>query len=64
MILRDLKKGKKITQAYAIEKYGCLRLSARIFDLREEGNDIKMRMIPVKNRWGDTCMVAQYRMEK
>jgi len=63
MILRDLKRGRKITQAYAYEKYGCMRLSARIFDLREEGNDIKMTMIPVKNRYGDTCMVAQYRME-
>ena len=63
-ILRDLKRGWKITQSKAYERYGCLRLSGRIFDLRELGYDIKTDMIAVKNRNGDTCYVAQYRLEK
>lgn len=64
MILRDLKRGRKITQAKAYEWYGCLRLSGRIFDLRELGYDIKTDMIPVKNRDGDVSYVAEYRLEK
>ena len=63
-ILRDLKRGRKVTQAIAYEKYGILRLSGRIFDLREMGYEIKTDMIPVKNRYGETCIVASYKLGK
>ena len=63
-ILRDLKRGWGITQAKAYEKYGILRLSGRISDLREMGYSIKTNMIAVKNRYGETCYVAEYRLEK
>lgn len=64
MILRHLKTHKRgITQLVAIEKYGCLRLSARISDLRSMGYDIKSEIVSVKNRDGDTCHVAQYTLE-
>lgn len=63
-ILRDLKRGWKITQAKAYEKYGVLRLSGRIYDLREQGYPIKTETIAVKNRYGDTCYVAEYSLEK
>tara|TARA_R100000742_G_C4176792_1_gene13244 strand:- start:36 stop:242 length:207 start_codon:yes stop_codon:yes gene_type:complete len=39
-ILNYLKKGKTITQVEAYHKFGCWRLSARIFDLRKK-YDIK-----------------------
>jgi len=37
--------GEKITQLSALEKFGCLRLSARIWDLRDQGHPIKTRNI-------------------
>jgi len=40
-ILKDLKKGKHITALTALVDYGCMRLAARIYDLRQEGNNIK-----------------------
>lgn len=63
-ILKDLKSCKGgITQKKAYEKHGVLRLSAIIFNLRDEGYDIKTDMIAVKNRYGDTCYVANYKLE-
>ena len=43
MILNDLLKGKEITPIDALNDYGCFRLGARIFDLRELGYDIKTK---------------------
>lgn len=64
MILRHLKTHKRgITQLAAIEKYGCLRLSARISDLRQMGYEIKSEIIPVKNRDGEVCHVVRYTLE-
>ena len=39
-ILAHLKSGKTITPAEAQEKYGCYRLGARIYDLKQEGHQI------------------------
>ena len=39
-ILDYLKSGKKLTPITALEKFGCFRLSARILDLRQQGNAI------------------------
>ena len=39
-ILDYLKSGKTLTPLEALNKFGCLRLSARIFNLREQGNAI------------------------
>ena len=64
-ILKYLKTHKRgITQAQAYELFGCLRLSGRIFDLRYMGYSITTNMIAVKNRYGATCYVAQYRLEQ
>jgi len=41
-----------------------MRLSGRIFDLRNDGYKIKTDVIPVKNRRGETCYVASYTLEK
>ena len=60
-VLKDLIRFKKgITSLKAFEKYGITRLSAVIYDLRDEGIDIKTDMIPVKNRYGETRYVANY----
>lgn len=60
-ILKHLKTHKKgITPAQAYDKYGCMRLSGRIFDLRRMGYSIKSEKIAVRDRDGETKHVAQY----
>jgi len=60
-ILRHLKTHKRgITQLDAIQRYGCLRLSARISELRDMGYVIKSEIVAVKNRDGETCHVSRY----
>lgn len=51
-----------ITPLQALTKFGCLRLSGRIYDLRDQGYDILTSMIDVKTADGDTKTVAQYRL--
>ena len=64
MVLSDLKRFKRgITSMKAFEKYGITRLAAVVHDLREDGHDIKTEMIAVKNRYGETCHVANYTLE-
>ena len=45
-ILHHLKSGKSLTPISALNKFGCFRLSGRIYDLRDEGYNIKT--IPTK----------------
>lgn len=40
MIRDALIMGERITALEALERFGCLRLSGRIFDLRDEGLNI------------------------
>lgn len=40
-ILKHMQKHKTIDPITAMKKYGCMRLAARIFDLRAKGHDIK-----------------------
>ncbi len=49
MILESLKRGEKLTQLEALAKFGCFRLGARIWDLRQEGYDIESRNIKLPN---------------
>lgn len=51
-----------ITPLQAMDKYGVQRLSGRIKDLRDMGYPIMSNMVEVKNRFGDKCRVAQYRL--
>ena len=51
-----------ITPLQAMEKFGCMRLSGRIHELREMGYDISSDLVEVKNRYGETCRVSQYRL--
>lgn len=44
-ILNYLIDGGKITPLLALNKFGSFRLSARIFDLREKGHNIKKTII-------------------
>ena len=56
-ILDYLKSGKSITPLEALEKFGCFRLSARIFNLREDGYNII-----TKNITNDGKTFAEYHL--
>lgn len=44
-IKEHLLSGKSITPIEALNQYGCFRLGARIFDLKEQGLNIKTEMV-------------------
>ncbi|WP_100137869.1 helix-turn-helix domain-containing protein [Snodgrassella alvi] len=44
-ILEYLKDGNSITPLDALRKFGCMRLGARIYDLRQDGHVINTRMV-------------------
>jgi len=46
-ILKGLNNGVKLTPLMALELYGCLRLGARIYDLKRMGHAIKTEMISI-----------------
>ena len=49
-ILGVLMQGKTITPMDALELCGCFRLSARIYDLREQGHNIESEMMEVNGK--------------
>ena len=58
-ILNHLKSGNKLTPLAALRQFGCLRLAARIYDLRNKGWDIMERRV---NR--GTSRVSEYYLNK
>lgn len=58
-ILAYLQNGGRITSLSALDNFGCLRLSARIKDLRDRGHDIQSQFITVPSG----KKVKQYFME-
>ncbi len=50
-ILSWLKKGRSITALEALRLFGCMRLAARIHDLKESGNKILATPIKRKGKW-------------
>jgi hypothetical protein len=45
MLLVALRNGEHVTPLSALEQFGCFRLSARIWDLRNEGHPISKKML-------------------
>ena len=63
MILKYLQTHRTgITPLQALNKFGCFRLSGRIFELREQGYKIMTNMVEITTSDGDTKSVAQYRL--
>ena len=60
-ILKWLETHDSITQDEAIEAFRCYRLSARIFDLRQRGIDIKTDMVYSTDDNGYPMRYARYR---
>jgi hypothetical protein len=57
-ILNHLRAGKHLTAMEALQRFGCLRLAARIKDLKDDGHAIDSRMVELANG----KKVASYRM--
>lgn len=61
-LLEHLKLGLPLTAHKALYGYSCLRLAARIHDLRQLGHQIERRMVVVPTRDGRRARVAEYRL--
>jgi hypothetical protein len=61
-VLKYLRDFGSITQLEAIRDIRCMRLGARIFDLKREGYAIKKEMETSKNRYGEDTSYARYRL--
>jgi len=48
-ILGHLKRGWMITPLEALHRYGCLRLSGRIYELKRDGHKIRTNMVNTAN---------------
>jgi hypothetical protein len=60
-ILKYMKTHRRgITQKDAASLFGCYRLSARIFDLKEQGNNIYKEMEEVVHADGSISRFARY----
>ena len=59
-VLAWLREHGSMTEDDAKKHLGIRRLGARIWDLRRLGHTIETEMVPVPNRWDETCHVAKY----
>lgn len=63
LILNHMKKYGSITSKEAFELFGCTRLSARIYDLRDKGYQIATDSRTEKNRYGVSTTFAVYKLK-
>ena len=61
-VLKYMRDFGSITQLEAIRDISCMRLVARIFDLKREGYAIKKEMETRKNRYSEDTSYARYRL--
>ena len=63
-VLRYMAEFGSITQMDAMQDLGCMRLAARIADLREQGYSIGRRTKKCTNRYGNTVSFAEYYLKE
>lgn len=49
-ILGALRRGERLTAMVALDRYGCLRLAARVYDLRATGHRIAERTVEANGK--------------
>ena len=59
-VLRHLKQIGHITPLDAFNDYAIMRLAAIVFDLKDEGYDIKSEFISSRNRFGEKVSFSKY----
>ena len=62
LVLAYIEEHGSITPLEAARHIGCLRLGARIWDLRRDGYNIVSELVEVETRHGGKAKVAQYRL--
>lgn len=60
MILRYMQDEGSITPWEAMKEFGCMRLGARIYDLRRRGHAIERTLVSDVNRYGKRVQYARY----
>ena len=60
MILLYLKEHRSITALDALREFGCMRLAARISDLKKRGYDIEAFTEYRENRYGSKIRYSRY----
>ena len=64
LVLNHLKNHKNgITSMDAFQKYGITRLSGTIYNLKKDGYKISSTTETKKNRYGNSCSFARYKLE-
>ena len=61
-ILKHLEEHGSITPIQALNKYGCMRLGARVYDLKAMGHDIRCTIEQHTNSKGQHKRYARYWM--
>jgi len=56
-ILNYLQEGNAITPIEALERFGCFRLGARVWDIKKMGYEIETKLVGDKKKW------AQYKLK-
>ena len=59
-IIAYMKEHGGITSLDAARDLGCMRLGARIFEIKERGIEVKSEFINVENIFGERCRVKRY----
>lgn len=59
-VLQYMRDFGSITPLEAMSDLGVMRLAARIADLKKAGYNIERKLVTVKNRYEQDCVVAQY----
>ena len=63
-VLDYLHQNGSITSLDAFREIGCTRLSAVIFNLKEDGYEFSTEFETKKNRWGDKVSFARYTLKQ
>ncbi len=63
MILQYMQDTGSITPWEAMREFGCMRLGARIYDLKRRGVNVTRELVTDKNRYGKSIQYARYRVE-
>ena len=63
-LIKYLEANGTINPLQAWQELGIYRLGARIFDAKKLGYNIQSGRVSVKNKFGESCLVAEYKLTK
>lgn len=63
LIAQHLESGHTITALEALNRFGCFRLSARIWDLKRQGMAIEGTWKTVKSLAGEDKKIVEYKLK-